>query len=163
MWEMISLMGPRAYFEQYPLNPISIVGAAVIIGIIVLIVNSKVRKSASRRYLLDHPGSATVVLAKVKTGGEGRYYGDNIRPLRLNGEKAHWFFIRPMTGAIFLKPGRNSLVVRAQWTQGGGFDIKIVKSPPVTLDLVADVSARYSLEYLIPEERYIFTKLPQEY
>jgi hypothetical protein len=154
MWQTFQELGLKAYLLKFPVNPITIIGTTVILGIIVLIINSKVRRGQSERYLRANPGSALVILAKKAAANE--FFGDNIRPVRLNGEKAYWFFVKPLVAAIYLKPGHNVLELYTQWATGGGLNIRIRKSKITALELMAQPGRQYCLAYYIPEDRYIF-------
>jgi hypothetical protein len=161
MPELMQQMGLIAYMQQYPLNPISLIGGIVILGIIILFIAYKLKKGQSEKYLLAYPGSALVSFEKLHPNDGA--YGDNIRPLELNGQPAHWFFVKPNIGGMYLKPGRNLVVVYAQWADLRALVKPIRSSLPKTLELIVDPSGLYSLEYYIPEDRYIFNKVATVY
>jgi hypothetical protein len=154
MGQLIDELGLLGYLLKYPVNPISIIATVVLIGIIVLIVNHKVLKSKATRYLVEYPGSAIVTLFKRKQGNDD--YGDHLTPIKLNGERAHWFFVKPMAGAIYMRPGHNQIEIYTQWARGTGASTKFYSSPVTTLSLEVTYGGHYSLEYYIPEDRYIF-------
>jgi hypothetical protein len=83
-------------------------------------------------------------------------YADNIRLVKLNGENPQWFFIKPMVPAIYLKPGENKIELYADWARGGGASIKMSKSEIVLITVSAKAEGSYSLEYYIPEKKFVF-------
>ncbi len=151
----IDELGFWGYMQRFPINPITIIGFFVIAGIVVLIVNAKVRKAGAQKFLAQNAGAAIMVFNKQKIGNYD--YADNIRITKLNGKKAPWFFIKPAIPALYLKSGDNTIEVFSEWAQGGS-TIKMFKSSPVSLSLHVETESTYSLEYYIPENRYIFEK-----
>jgi hypothetical protein len=153
MGQMIQELGLFGYIQKFPVNPITMVCGLIIIGIIVLVVNSVGKKRRANKYLLENPGSAIMIFHKKKIGNND--YADNIRIVKLNGENAQWFFVRPMIPALYLKPGENKIELFAEWARGGG-SIKMFKSNIISMIVSAKTEGSYSLEYYIPESKYIF-------
>jgi hypothetical protein len=159
--DWIDKLGFWGYMRQFPVNPITIVGCAVIAGVIVLFISASAKKRKASQFLLKNPGAAVMTFHKKQTGNPS--YADNIRITKLNGETAPWFFIRPMIPALYLKPGENHIELHSDWARGGGVAIKMFKSDPVVLTVTAEQKGHYSLEYAIAENKYIFEpfRLPE--
>jgi hypothetical protein len=151
---MIGELGFFGYIQTYPVNPITLLGGLAVIGIAVLVMNAKAKRSGANRFLAENPGAALVTLHKKKIGNND--YADNIRVVTLNGQKPRWFFIKPAVPALYIKPGENRIELYADWAKGGGAAVKMYKSEPVLMTLAAETGGRYSLEYYIPEHTYIF-------
>ena len=151
----IERLGFWGYMRQFPLNPITIVGGVIVIGILVLFINAYIRKSRAENAVGDNRKTAVMTFHKIKVGNND--YGDNIRIMECNGEKARWFFLRPAVPAIYLNPGSNVLELYTEWARGSQH-IKGHKSEVTQIVVKADGSGQYSLEYNIPENCYIFQK-----
>lgn len=149
----IDQLGFWGYMKKFPINPITIIGIVIIIGILVLIINASVRKSKADQYLTKYMGAAVMTFYKKNVGNTD--YADTIRIAKLNDETAQWFFLKPGIPAIYLKPGENKLEVHSEWARGGRV-IKMYKTEIVTLQVYAEQEGCYSLEYYIPDSRYIF-------
>ena|GEM_PF-2736768 len=149
-------LGFLGYMQKYPVNPISMIGSVVVLGILVLIINSRVRRNRAQTFADKNLGAATVTLHKKQTANYD--YADNIQVLKINGEKAKWFFIKPAIPAIYFKSGKNTVDLQADWARNENGAIKMYKSDIVTIDLHASADGHYSLEYYIPEDKFIFGK-----
>jgi hypothetical protein len=151
--QFIQELGLSGYLEKYPVNPISIVGLMVIIGILVLSINACAKMGKPSKYQVINPNAAIMTFHKKEIGNND--YADNIRIVKLNGKIPRWFFIKPSIPAIFLKLGKNDIELYAEWAiRGSGR--KMFKSDVISMSITAEEKGRYSLEYHIPEERYIF-------
>jgi hypothetical protein len=154
MGQMIQELGLFGYIQKFPVNPITMVCGAIVIGIIVLVINATGKKGKANKYLLENPGSAIMMFHKKNIGNND--YADNIRIVKLNDKIPQWFFIKPMVPAIYLKPGENKIELYADWARGGGVSIKMFKSEIVLITVSAKVEGSYSLEYYIPEKKFAF-------
>ena len=151
--ELIKELGLWGYLQAHPINPITIIVGMIVIGIIVLFVNSSVKKRKAKQFLLENPGAALMTLHKKRNRNTD--YADNIRIITLNGKKSHWFFVRPTIPAIYLKPGENEIILYSEWARGGTH-IKMYKSGVISMKVSVITDGHYSLEYYIPENKYIF-------
>jgi hypothetical protein len=151
---MIEEMGFFGYIQKYPVNPITIVGGLVIIGIFALSIHANVKKRTANQFLAKNPGSAVMTFHKKKIGNND--YADNIRIVKLNGEDPYWFFVKTAIPAIYLKQGENQIELYADWARGSGVSIKMFQSEVVLITVVAEAEGHYSLEYCIPANTYIF-------
>ena len=165
MGQMIEQLGFWKYMATYPLNPISMVGVVVLIGILVLFINrlvaklpfcglkmwglahfagryiqfryksnAKARKRGVMQALEEHPDAALVTFHKKRVGDMD--YADNLRIVSVNGERARWFFWRPMCPAMYVEPGENRVELYAEWAR-----------------------RKYALEYCISEARFMCAPL----
>ncbi|MFV0466886.1 MAG: hypothetical protein ACK5ML_12615 [Lachnospiraceae bacterium] len=140
-------------------HPALSIGLVIIFMIGVYTINMKIRKQKANQFLDQHAGAATMTFFKKKVGDAN--YADTIRIVMLNGEKAQWFFLRPAIPAIFLKNGENKIELYAEWARGTKIsDIK--RSGHITLIVQARSEGHYSMEYYIPENRFIFEPYENE-
>ena len=149
----IQQLGLWSYIQKYPVNPVTIVVVVFLIGVLLIFMIAAGRRRRAGQYMMRTPGAALLTFHKKNFGNTD--YADNIRIVKLNGETAHWFFVRPMIPAIYLKPGENKLELHADWARSGFPAVKMHKSESVLLTVTAKADAQYSLEYYIPESRYI--------
>jgi hypothetical protein len=157
---LIEELGFWGYMHQFPINPITIVAGAIIIGIIVLFINATIKKNRAHQFLAKNADAAIMTFHKKKTGNND--YADNLRILKINGEPAHWFFLKPAIPAVYLKPGENRIELYAEWARGGGVSIKMFKTDVVRMSVTVKKEGHYSLEYHIPEKKYIFEPFENE-
>jgi hypothetical protein len=154
--KLIRELGLEGWLREYPINPVTIIAGVVVLGIIVLIVNAKVRK---RRALDNKPSAdAAVVILQMRNSLQNLTWADNVRVEAVNGGPAHWFFHKAVA-AIWLRAGENTLTLHAEWARRkSAYGFKTFKTPSVRL--VIDVSAEevYALHYHIERERYILTE-----
>lgn len=153
----IRQLGFWGYMKQFPVNPITLVGSAVFIGIVVLFLNAALRKRGAGKFLMEHPGAAIMTFQKLTVGNPD--YADNIRLEKLNNETPRWFFIKPAIPAIYLPVGESKLVLHADWARQGGGAIKKFKSKSVEITVCVESEGHYSLEYHIADDKFIFEKL----
>jgi Urocanate hydratase len=153
MKQLISQYGFLGYMQKFPFNPVTIFAVVVLIGAAILFMNVYVRRRAAEKFAVQNPGAALLTLHKRKIGNSD--FGDNIRTSALNDEPVHWFFVKPAIPAIYLRPGENRLDVYAEWTRKIGGEIKKYKSKVQTVNIHASIEGSYSLEYYIPENRFI--------
>lgn len=149
----IDQLGFWGYMRQFPINPITIITFAVLIGLVVLFINAAVRRRKANAFLSQNLGAAVMTFHKKQVGNAD--YADNIRIVTLNGQQAPWFFLQPAVPALYLQAGENTLEVYAEWARGGT-SIRMYSSHMVALQVNAQLEGHYSLEYYIPENRYIF-------
>lgn len=156
MWDLIKEKGFINYMQEYPINPISIVMVLLIIGIIVLVVNAKVRRSKAERFRQAHPDAALVIFGKQKIGNYD--YADNIRIITVNNETVEWFFYKPNVPAMYVQAGHNEVVLYAEWARKKGSRITTYKSDKHTMQIDVRVNQIYTLEYYIPEGKYVLVE-----
>lgn len=70
--EQIKQEGFWSFIEKHPINPITIVASLIIIGVIILIVNAKVKKRRASQYLARNPDSAVISMT-VDAQKKGHY------------------------------------------------------------------------------------------
>jgi hypothetical protein len=150
----IEELGFWGYMQRFPVNPITIVVGAIIIGIIVLFINASVKKRKANQFLTENIGSAIMTFHKKQIGNND--YANNIRIIKINNEPVHWFFLKPAIPAVYLKPGENCIELYADWARGGGSAVKMFKTDVTKTAVTVRPEGRYSLEYYIPENKYIF-------
>jgi hypothetical protein len=160
MESLIEEFGFLGYIQRFPVNPITLVAGAIIIGIIVLFINAAIKKNKANQFLVENIGAVIMTFHKKKIGNNN--YADNIRIIKINNESAHWFFLRPAIPAVYLKPGENRIEVYAEWARGGGSSIKMFKTDVVEMVVTVKTERHYSLEYYIPENKYIFEPFENE-
>jgi len=151
----ISQLGFWGYMRRFPLNPITMVGGVVVIGIIVLVLNAIVRRRKAEQFVVENAGAVLMTFNKKRIGDTD--YADNLRITKLNGETARWFFVKPMVPALYLKDGKNCLELHAEWARGGGVAVKRYRSDVEELQVEVQAGNSYSLEYNIPEAHFIFS------
>lgn len=161
MWQLVEELGLLGYIRQYPVNPITIIGGVIVIGVIALFINAAVRRRKAEYFVAEHPGAAIVVLHRDR-GGDWDY-ATNISVQKLNGENAHWFFLKPAVAALYLPAGENTLELYAHWAQQGGGVVKMFKTDVTAIKVTAERKGRYSLEYCISEGRFIFSEYKNEF
>lgn len=161
MWQLVEELGLLGYIKQYPVNPITIVGGVVVIGVIVLFINASVRRRKATYFVAEHPGAAIVALHRDRE--EDWDYAENISIQKLNGETAHWFFLKPGIAALYVPAGENNLELYAHWARQAGGVIKMFKTEVATIKVIAERKGCYSLEYFIPEDRFIFSEYKNEF
>lgn len=145
--ELIRKMGFGNWIKTYPVNPITIVLTVVIIGFIVLIVNANTKKKNAERNKVE--GAALLILKKQNSFNNN--FAEQIRVVEINGEKAQWFFYKTRP-AVYLKPGKNELIVYAEWAQS----IKrIIKTAPRKIELSVDYDSVYTIYYKIEIDQYL--------
>lgn len=149
----IEKLGFWGYMQRFPINPITIVAFVVLIGIGVMVLNASIKRRKANEYAARNIGAAVMTFHKREVGN--RDYADNIRIMTINGEPAHWFFLKPAVPALYLKPGVNRLGLYSEWARGSK-SVSMHKSHYVTIEVEAQTEGHYSLEYFIPENRYIF-------
>lgn len=142
------------YMALHPINPVSMVVGVVIVGIVVLFINAKIRKRKAGYFLVDNPDASILILGKLRVGDVN--YADSIQVVSVNNQKVNWFFYRPMIPAIYIKPGHNEIVLYAKWARSKGGRIANYKSEIITLPIDIKVNERYSLEFHIPENKCEF-------
>jgi hypothetical protein len=160
MGSLIEELGFLGYIQRFPVNPITLVAGAIIIGIIVLFVNAAIKKNEANQFLLENIEAAIMTFHKKKIGNND--YADNIRIIKINDEPAHWFFLKPAIPAVYLESGENRIEVYAEWARGGGSSIKMFKTDVVEMIVTVKMEGHYSLEYYIPENKYIFEPFENE-
>jgi hypothetical protein len=153
IFRRISEMGFFDYMAKYPINPISIILATIVIGVVVFALVSRSKKRKADAQLAQNPAAATMIFRTTNMVLDDAS-ADNISVLKLNGEEAHWFFAKPTVPAVYLTPGSNTLELYAHWARNKGF--KQYKTEPVVLTLTAEPGCRYTLEYHIASQRYLF-------
>lgn len=161
MWQMVEELGLLGYIKQYPVNPITIIGCVVVIGVIVLFINASVRRRKAEYFVAENPGAAIVVLHRDRDGDWD--YAANISIQKLNGETAHWFFLKPGIAALYLPVGENTLELYAHWARQAGGVIKMFKTDVTAINVTVERKGRYSLEYFIPEDSFIFSEYKNEF
>ncbi len=147
MWDLIKEIGFINYMRTYPLNPISLILSVVVIGTIVLTVNAKVKKKRAKLYLKENPNATILVFGKQHVGHTD--YGDNIRIVNLNEQKAHWFFYKPQVPAIYINEGTNTIELYTEWARKSGPVIKQYKSPVTSIKIDIEQDKIYYLSYCI--------------
>ena len=160
MEQLIKQLGLFGYIRQYPVNPITMVGGVLLIGIVVLIINAAVRKRSADKFAGKTPGAAIMVLHVRELGNQD--YAENIRIQTLNGSPAHWFFLKPGIVALYLTPGENRLQLYADWARQHGKTIKMFQSNQTTISVTAHADGHYALEYCISEDKFIFSPYQNE-
>jgi len=149
--EQMQQMGVWEFLRRYPVNPITVVAGAVLLGILVLVVVYGARRRKARQYRFETADAALMLYPP-----QGAGWGANIKIARLNGETAHWFFAKPAVPALYLRPGENRLELHAEWASGSAPFVKMHRSDQVTLTLDVRPEGRYLLLYSVEEARYIF-------
>lgn len=154
-FDLIREIGSFEWIRRYPVNPVTMVAAVVLIGIIVLVINSKKRKRIADA---ARPQDASIVILKSIDPSAGGL-AENVRVVSANGEKAPWFFFRTFP-AIYLSPGENRLELYAEWASGGRI-AKFYKTDLQGLTLQIEPSKVYVLEYDIEQGIYLFYEAEQ--
>lgn len=144
--ELIKKMGFVEWINKYPINPITMVAIVIIIGIIVLILNAKIRKKNAQKHKVQ--GSSIIILKKQNFANID--FAEQIRVQKINGEKANWFFYKTRP-AIYIIPGQNEVIAYAFWAKSIQ---KLISTKPKKLYLQIEENKVYSLYYMIQTEQY---------
>lgn len=148
--ELIRKMGFGNWIKTYPVNPFTIVLTVLIIGFIVLAVNAKTKKKNAERTKVE--GAALLILKKQNSFNNN--FAEQIRVMDINGERAEWFFYKTRP-ALYLKPGKNELIVYAEWAQSIR---KIIKTAPRKIVINVDYDSIYTIYYKIETDEYLLYK-----
>lgn len=148
--KLIGEIGFGNWINTYPINPLTILATVLIIGFTILIVNAKIKKENAERNKVE--GAALVILKKQNSFNND--FAEQIRIVEVNGEKADWFFHKTRP-AIYLKPGKNELIVYAEWAQSIQ---KFFKTVPEKLHLDLNYDTIYTLYYIIEIQKYLLCK-----
>ncbi|RRD40899.1 hypothetical protein EII29_00150 [Leptotrichia sp. OH3620_COT-345] len=148
--DLIRKMGFSNWIGTYPVNPLTIVTTVLIIGFIVLIVNAKVKKNNAKRNKVE--GAALVILKKQNSFNND--FAEQVRVMEVNGKKADCFFYKTRP-AIYLDPGKNELIVYAEWAQSIQ---KFFKTKPEKINLNLNYNTVYTLYYIIETQQYLLCK-----
>lgn len=151
-FKLIREIGFLEWIQRYPINPVTIVGAVIIIGFVILIINSKIKKRIAESM---RPENASIILLKSIDPSAGGL-ADNVRVVSANGEDAPWFFFKTLP-AIYLRPGENRLELYAEWARGGRI-AKFFKTDLQGLTLHIEPNKVYVLEYDIEQGIYLFSE-----
>ncbi|MDR2914289.1 MAG: hypothetical protein LBV74_05600 [Tannerella sp.] len=153
MMELIEELGLLGYLQKYPVNPITIVGCMIIIGIVVLIINAKIKKKNAEKQ--KPAGAATVILQKRNV--QNNTYAENVRVHSINGKPAPWFFYK-LAAAVYFLPGQNTVEIYAEWARREAGKVKMYRTEPVRLTMTVSADKIYALHYHIDSQEYLLTE-----
>ena len=80
---MIKTMGFWEWLSRYPINPVTMVAAALVVGLVVLFANSRIRRRNAERH---KPAGASILVIQKRNGSNGNF-AENVRVSAINGEK----------------------------------------------------------------------------
>ncbi len=145
--ELIREMGFMEWLRCYPVNPITMVMTVLIFGMLVLLLNAKIRKKNAEKNKPE--GAAILVLKKQNSFNDN--FAEQVRVLKVNGRQGQWFFYKARP-AIYLPPGDNEIVVYAEWAQSVQ---KLFKTESKKLQLKVKQDTVYTLYYVIQTAQYL--------
>ena len=151
-FDMIKAMGFWEWLSRYPINPVTMVAAALVVGLVVLFANSRIRRRNAERH---KPAGASILVIQKRNGSNGNF-AENVRVSAINGEKSCWFFHKA-AAAVYLGPGENVLEVYAQWARGGR-TVTLYRTNPVVLTLTVASDKIYALHYDVRSSCYLLTE-----
>lgn len=67
-FDMIKTMGSWEWLSRYPINPVTMVAAALVVGLVVLFANSRIRRRNAERHKPAGPPFSLSKNAMVQTG-----------------------------------------------------------------------------------------------
>ncbi len=152
--ELIRQLGFGGWLRTYPVNPVTMIAGVVVLGIIVVIVNAKVRK---RRALDNKPAHDAATVVVQRRNAINSKWADNVSVDSVNGGKAHWFFHKAVQ-AVYLAPGENEVVVHAKWAERRQGKIVFLNTPAVTLKIDVSADGIYALHYHFGRQKYLLTE-----
>ncbi len=151
--ELINKMGFMEWIKAYPLNPFTIFGTIILLGLVIIIVVRTIRRRKSE--IRKPKGAATLVLSKRNSFNKD--LADEIKVFEINDEKAHWFFYSSGI-AVYLEPGENKLKVCAKWASLSGNSVKTTQTNEQELIITAEADKIYSINYDKQAMRYILSE-----
>lgn len=145
--ELIKKIGFLPWIKTYPINPLTLVAFTVMFGIIVLIINAKVRRRNAERNWTE--GDALVILKKQNMSFLP--LAEQVQVSDVDGDFVNWFFYK-MRPAIYLSPGKRDLTVYAEWSKSIHTHYK---TDPRMIQVSIKPDGIYSLYYLIETGEYL--------
>lgn len=149
-FELIKELGFGKWISLYPINPVTIVVFAALIGILIIFLNARLRKSHSENNKVE--GSSILFLNKKNPFNEK--LATQIEVKEINGKKAVWFRHQSRP-AIYLVPGDNTLTLYATWASSIR---RSVKTETKTLTVRAKPNNVYTMYYLINSNQYLMVE-----
>ncbi len=151
--ELINQMGLVDWIKTYPINPFTIFGAIILLGLIIIILVRTIRRRKSE--FRKPKGASILVLSKRNSFN--KELADEIKVFELNGEKAHWFFYSSGI-AVYLKPGENKLKVCAKWASLSGKSLNTNQTQETEITITVEANKIYSINYDKTSMKYIISE-----
>ncbi len=146
--------------SEFMLYGLRILGVIFSIACVCFIFEMQRRKL--KRMREANMNSAIVMLHKRHAGNMD--YASYNQVNRIDGMRTETFLYRVGVPAVYLAPGDHVVEVESTWARHiRGQRMKSFKAGPKTIEVSVEAGQYWSLEYYIPEKRFVFEKCDPEH